>query len=75
MVKMEKSKGVSFLGLLFLLFLGLKLTGHIGWSWWFVTMPLWIVTVSLILLFLIGFAFATFIFTISKLWNRKQKKK
>lgn len=28
---------------LFLIFLTLKLTGVIAWSWWFVTMPLWIV--------------------------------
>lgn len=26
---------------LFLVFLVLKLTGHIGWSWWWVTAPLW----------------------------------
>ena len=29
------------MGALFLLFLGLKLTGQIDWSWWYVTMPLW----------------------------------
>ena len=27
--------------LLFLVFLVLKLTGHIDWSWWWVTAPLW----------------------------------
>lgn len=27
------------LGLLGLLFVGLKLTGYIDWSWWYVTMP------------------------------------
>lgn len=26
---------------LFLVFLTLKLTGVIGWSWWWVTAPLW----------------------------------
>lgn len=34
--------GTSALFLLFLVFLILKLTGTITWSWWFVTMPLWI---------------------------------
>jgi len=29
-----------FVGL-FLLFTGLKLTGYIDWSWWFVTAPIW----------------------------------
>jgi len=33
--------GVSFCGLLFLVFLTLKLTEHINWSWWWVTAPLW----------------------------------
>lgn len=28
--------------LLFLVFLVLKLTGYIDWSWWWVTAPLWI---------------------------------
>lgn len=34
--------GVSFAGLLTILFIGLKLTGHIDWSWWMVTSPIWI---------------------------------
>ena len=29
-------------GVLFIVFLVLKLTGHIDWSWWWVTSPLWI---------------------------------
>lgn len=33
--------GVGILGLLGLLFIGLKLTGYIDWSWWWVTMPFW----------------------------------
>lgn len=32
---------LTFTGLLFLLFLGLKLTGHITWSWIWVAAPLW----------------------------------
>lgn len=35
-------KGTSFLGLLTVLFVGLKLTGYIGWSWWWVLGPIWI---------------------------------
>jgi hypothetical protein len=42
--KQQQSNGISFAGLLFLLFLGLKL-GGVGqvanWSWWWVTAPLW----------------------------------
>lgn len=33
--------GISFSGLLFIVFLVLKLTGVIGWSWWWITAPLW----------------------------------
>lgn len=33
--------GVGIGPLLFLLFLGLKLTDSIDWSWWWVTAPLW----------------------------------
>jgi predicted tellurium resistance membrane protein TerC len=36
------SGGVGFCGLLVLLFIGLKLTGHITWSWWWVFAPVWI---------------------------------
>lgn len=57
---------VSFLGLLGLLFIGLKLTGHVAWSWWLVLLPLYgplavalavvVVTylVAGVLLFLVG---------------------
>jgi hypothetical protein len=31
----------SVLGLLGVLFVALKLTGVIDWSWWYVTMPFW----------------------------------
>lgn len=37
-----KNSGVSFNGLLTILFIGLKLTGHISWSWVWVLAPRWI---------------------------------
>jgi phosphoglycerol transferase MdoB-like AlkP superfamily enzyme len=33
--------GVNILGLLGIAFIVLKLTGYIGWSWWWVTAPFW----------------------------------
>ncbi len=33
--------GPGLLGSLFIVFLVLKLTGHIDWSWWYVTLPLY----------------------------------
>lgn len=35
------SSGISFGGALFLIFLTLKLTGLVDWSWWWVTAPIW----------------------------------
>ena len=45
--------GASFGGLLFLVFLTLKLTGHIDWSWWWVFAPFWAPLVFAGLVFMI----------------------
>lgn len=48
-----------FIGILFILFLVLKLTHVIDWSWWWVTSPLWIgpafVGLIVLLFFLVVF--------------------
>lgn len=46
------SGGIGFVGLLQILFIGLKLTGHINWSWWWVMSP-FIISSSLIAVTLI----------------------
>lgn len=56
-----RSSGVSFLGLLAVLFIGLKLTGVIAWSWLWALAPLWIPTavvlvILVVLLIFIGLA-------------------
>jgi len=38
----NSSSGIGFTGLLTILFVGLKLTGYIAWSWWWVLSPIWI---------------------------------
>lgn len=38
----SSSGEIGFLSLLTILFIGLKLTGHIAWSWWWVLAPTWI---------------------------------
>jgi hypothetical protein len=43
-VTVQRRVGPGFLGLLTLLFVGLKLTGNIDWSWWWVLSPLWLPT-------------------------------
>lgn len=40
----NSSTGIGLTGLVFLLFLALKLTGIVpvaDWSWWWITAPLW----------------------------------
>jgi hypothetical protein len=34
--------GIGFVGLLTIVFIVLKLTGHIDWTWWWVLSPMWI---------------------------------
>lgn len=36
------SGGYPWAMIFFILFLALKLSGHIDWSWWWVTAPLWV---------------------------------
>lgn len=50
----SKSSSLSLTGLLFLLFVGLKLTGHVDWSWWWVTAPLWMPIGVVILVLAVG---------------------
>jgi uncharacterized protein (DUF983 family) len=49
------SSGIGFPGLLTVLFIGLKLTGHITWSWWWVLSPLWISALIALVFFAIVF--------------------
>jgi hypothetical protein len=42
MANNNTSNGIGFGTVLFLVFLVLKLTDNIDWSWWWVTSPLWI---------------------------------
>ena len=38
----ETNGGLGLGMVLFLIFMTLKLTGNIAWSWWWVASPLWI---------------------------------
>lgn len=46
----SSSGGISFCGVLTVLFIALKLTGFIKWSWLWVLSPLWISVILYILL-------------------------
>jgi hypothetical protein len=61
-MKDMKEGGISLGTVLFIVFLVLKLTGTITWSWWWVTAPLWIpvaitvafLIISGLIMFLLG---------------------
>jgi hypothetical protein len=60
--------GIGFFTILFLIFLTLKLTGHIDWSWWWITAPLWgYVAVFAVIVFIMGI-----LFVLSTLMEKKK---
>lgn len=62
------SGSFPILGILGLIFVTLKLTGHIAWSWWYVTLPFWgplAVVAGIVLAVLIVASIATF----AKAWK------
>lgn len=60
----NSSSGAGFAGLLTVLFIGLKLTGHVEWTWLWVLSPMWISTCF-------GVAGLAIIFTVAWVKNRK----
>lgn len=55
-----RSSGIGFLGLLTILFVGLKLTGHIDWSWWLVLLPVYWPIAALVVVVLAGLLIKAF---------------
>jgi len=49
----SSSSGIGFTGLLTIVFIVLKLTGYINWTWLWVLSPIWISTLLVILFFII----------------------
>lgn len=45
--------GIGFTGLLAIVFIVLKLTKVISWSWWWVLSPIWIPTALVVVLLLV----------------------
>lgn len=50
------SGGIGFRGLLTIVFIALKLTGNIAWSWWWVLAPSWIPLAIVLLIVGVGIA-------------------
>lgn len=65
--KSSSSGGIGFFGLLAIVFITLKLTGVIDWSWWWVTAPLWGVSAVLAGVGVIALLIAA----VASAWRRK----
>ena len=51
------SSGIGFWGLLTILFIGLKVTGYIDWSWWVVIGTAFVPAVTLLGMCVVGLLF------------------
>lgn len=68
----QASGGIGFFGLLAIVFITLKLTGHIDWSWWWVLAPLW-GPVALVLSMVLVTVIVTLMAFAFDEWNWKRK--
>ena len=71
----SSSGGIGFCGLLTIVFVALKLTGVIDWSWWAVTTPIWIpivIVLTIILVIFIIFQISEKIDTIKRKMKREK---
>lgn len=57
----SSSSGIGFSGLLTIVFITLKLTGYINWSWWWVLSPIWITLIIVMILLLVYFLVKAFV--------------
>src|SRR5678810_373832 len=63
----SSSSGIGFTGLLAIVFITLKLTHYIDWSWWWVLSPI-LIPISIFLLIIAGF----FCFVIYKAYRPRK---
>ena len=62
----SKTGGIGFSGLLTIVFITLKLTDYIDWSWWWVLSPLWIPFAIIVLVIVLLAMFTNGRFTIRR---------
>ena len=58
MQKETSNKGISFMGLLTVLFIGLKLSNIIDWGWGWVLAPIWVGPSILLIMVIIALIIA-----------------
>lgn len=50
MTNKNTNSGIGFFGLLTILFIGLKLTNYIDWSWWVVLSPMFVPLIIILII-------------------------
>lgn len=68
MANNNNSNGLSFGGVLCLIFITLKLTGLINWPWLWVLSPLWIGLIVVLLIIIISFI----VFVVKEIIERRK---
>lgn len=68
--KVSVKVGPGFAGCLTILFIALKLTGYISWSWWWVLSPLWIGIAAVAAIWCLFFLIAFFVAIIAAIIKR-----
>jgi membrane protein YdbS with pleckstrin-like domain len=67
------SSGISFAGALTVLFIGLKITHYINWSWWWVLSPLWIGLAAVIIIACLIYAVAMIVAMVEHYKTEKRR--
>jgi hypothetical protein len=66
----QSTGGIGFFGLLAVLFIGLKLTGYIAWSWWWVLAPLWLPISIFLSILLVGIIVTGVVMGVASLFSK-----
>lgn len=61
-----KSGGIGFVGLLTIVFIVLKLTDVIDWSWWWVASPVWISAAIVAAILVVAMVIAVIVTVVKK---------
>jgi hypothetical protein len=69
----SSSSGIGVAGLLGVVFVTLKLTGYIDWSWWYVTMPFWLGIAIFLAIVAVVFGMAGFVALLNYFIGRKNR--
>jgi len=68
----ESSWGMGICEVLTIVFVALKLTGNIAWSWWWVLSPIWIPIAIAVVVVVIAVVIATIVETVHYIRDKRR---